>query len=150
MPLFPFVIVRPNETLNSLRQQSPFLLLTILAACQEDNPELQRVLDAEVRNVVASRIILNNERTMDLLLGLLVHIAWHHYYWESLHPQQCMFLSVASGMIADLGLDGQTSYTMPAGYSTTSRLDITLLPVAYQRSAAGKRALLGWYYLCST
>lgn len=149
MALFPFVVIPPTETLATLRHQSPFLLLAILGASQEDNSELQGILDAEVRNVVALRVVLQAERNMDLLLGLLVHVAWHHYYWESMHPQQCMFLNIASGMIADLGLDGQTSYTMPAGYSSTTRLDSTLLPAAYQQSASGKRAVLGYYYLCS-
>ncbi len=78
MALFPFVVIPQEETAATLRHHSPFLLLTVLSACQEDNPCLDRQLDAEVRNVVARRIVAQGERNMDLLLGLLVHIAWHH------------------------------------------------------------------------
>ncbi len=60
-----------------------------------------------------------------------------------------MFLPIAATMIADLGLDGETSYTMPTGYCGKSRLDSTLLPASHRRSTVGKRAVLGCYYLSS-
>ncbi|KAH8888403.1 hypothetical protein GQ53DRAFT_238108 [Thozetella sp. PMI_491] len=149
MPLFPFVVIAQEETLASLRKNSPFLLVAIAGVCLEDRPKLQRLFDAEVRNEVAKRVIVQGERNMDILLGLLVHLAWHQYHWEHFPSQMFMYLQMVGCLLGDMGLDGEVAYTMPAGYPSVSRLDKTVLPARHQRTAAGMRAVLGCYYLCS-
>ena len=149
MVLFPFVMIPQMATVSALRQHSPFLLLAVCAACKGDNPQLQKHLNSELADVVAQRIIIRFERNMDLLLGLLVHVAWHHYDWHQVHLQMSMYLQMAITIMADLGLDGETSYTMPAGYSGATRLDKTLLSAAHQESTVAKRAVLGCYYFSS-
>jgi hypothetical protein len=37
---------------------------------------LQRVLGVEVRNAVASRMVINGEVSFELIQGLLVFLAW--------------------------------------------------------------------------
>ncbi|OOF93406.1 hypothetical protein ASPCADRAFT_7632 [Aspergillus carbonarius ITEM 5010] len=111
MPLFPFVII-PDEDLPTLRQNSPFLLLYLITASLENNPPLQQRMETEVRKTIATRLILNMERNMDLLLGLLVHIAWCHYYWRTYHTQVYMFLQIAMMVVVDVGLDKYENFRM--------------------------------------
>lgn len=75
-PHFPFVIVPANVSAADLRQEKPFLFLAILASASYDNMPLQRLLGAEVKKSISTRMILNGEISFDLLQGLLVYLAW--------------------------------------------------------------------------
>ena len=148
MPQFPFVIIPDSMNAISLRQEYPFLFVIIMTVSSEDRPALQKDLDHEVKRTVSTRIIMNNERNIDLLLGLLVYTAWYHYHWESMLPHMYMFLQMTVTMVADLGLDRQPNFTMRNIAASLGRPNS-----AHQRmtsdSATGKRALLGTFYLCS-
>ncbi|KAL2822683.1 hypothetical protein BDW59DRAFT_163665 [Aspergillus cavernicola] len=148
MSQFPFVIIPPEVDLATLRQQSPFLLLCILTASLEHDLAIQDALEALVRKEVADRLIVNVERNMDLLQGLLVHAAWYHYHWRTYHTHIYMLLQMAIMVVVDLGLDRQESFRMQ------------VIPIEGKEAAdqargssahtvAGQRALLGCYYLCS-
>jgi hypothetical protein len=78
-PHFPFVVIPHQVSAVQLREEKPFLFLAIMASASYENILLQRVLGAEVRRAVASRIILNGEVSFDLLQGLLVFLAWYAY-----------------------------------------------------------------------
>ncbi|KAL2855589.1 hypothetical protein BJX68DRAFT_263947 [Aspergillus pseudodeflectus] len=148
MPQFPFVIIPETTDLATLRQESPFLLLCILTACLEDNPPLQDSLELIVRKEIASRVIVGIERNMDLLQGLLVHIAWQHYHWRTYHTHMYMLLPIATMIVVDLGLDREESFRMqpiPAEDKEPEQAG----GGGQVQSAAGQRALLGCYYQCS-
>ncbi|KNG87112.1 hypothetical protein ANOM_005303 [Aspergillus nomiae NRRL 13137] len=148
MPQFPFVIISDSMNAISLRREYPFLFMTIMTVSTEDTPALQKKLGHEVKRTISTRIIMNNERNIDLLLGLLVYTAWYHYHWESMLPHMYLFLQLTVIMVADLGLDREPNFTMRNIAASLGRP-----PTAHQlstsHSAAGKRALLGTFYLCS-
>ncbi|KAJ6145692.1 hypothetical protein N7470_009587 [Penicillium chermesinum] len=73
---FPFVVVPPQTSAPQLRIEKPFLFLAILASASYKNLSLQRSLGAELRKVVALRMIMGGESSFDLLQGLLVYLAW--------------------------------------------------------------------------
>ncbi|KAB8212559.1 hypothetical protein BDV34DRAFT_208278 [Aspergillus parasiticus] len=112
MPQFPFVIIPDSMNAISLRQEYPFLFVAIMTVSTEDRPSLQKDLNHEVKRTISTRIIMNNERNIDLLLGLLVYTAWYHYHWESMLPHMYLFLQLTITMVADLGLDRQPNFTM--------------------------------------
>ncbi|KAB8245387.1 hypothetical protein BDV35DRAFT_381486 [Aspergillus flavus] len=112
MPQFPFVIIPDSMNAISLRQEYPFLFVAIMTVSTEDRPALQKDLNHEVKRNISTRIIMNNERNIDLLLGLLVYTAWYHYHWESILPHMYLFLQLTVTMVADLGLDRQPNFTM--------------------------------------
>lgn len=78
-PQFPFVVIPHHVSSVQLREEKPFLFLAIMASASYENMPLQRLLGAEVKRAVASRIILNGEVSFDLLQGLLVFLAWYAY-----------------------------------------------------------------------
>ncbi|RDK39947.1 hypothetical protein M752DRAFT_219744 [Aspergillus phoenicis ATCC 13157] len=148
MPLFPFVII-PEVSFVELRKQSPFLLLCIITACLEHKPTLQQKLEFEARTVVSTRIVMNMERDMDLLRGLLVHIAWYHYHWRIYHTQVYMLLQMAMAIVVDLGLDRYNNFKMQSiSYDGKGTEELHKGQVLYL-TPDGQRAFLGCYYLCS-
>jgi hypothetical protein len=74
---FPFVIVLPKMTLDALRRDRPFLLLSIITFGAFSNEKLQIQLELELRESLSKRIIVNCEKSLDLLQGLLVYLAWY-------------------------------------------------------------------------
>jgi hypothetical protein len=148
MPQFPFVIIPPTTDLATLRQESPFLLLCILTACLDHNPPLQDSLELIVRKEIASRVVVGIERNMDLLQGLLVHIAWQHYHWRTYHTHMYMLLPIATMIVVDLGLDREDGFRMQPIPAEDQELEHAGGHGQVQ-SAAGQRALLGCYYQCS-
>ena len=73
---FPFVLVSPQTSLDSLRREKPFLLLSILAFSAQDNRMLQQTLELEIREQLSRRVIVNGEKSMDLLQGALIYLCW--------------------------------------------------------------------------
>ncbi|KAK1573966.1 uncharacterized protein LY79DRAFT_524672 [Colletotrichum navitas] len=75
-PHFPFVIVADSEHVSSLRQTRPALCLALLAASSHDDVRLQRALGHMFNELVAARLVSGNFTCLDVLQGLLVHLAW--------------------------------------------------------------------------
>jgi hypothetical protein len=77
VPYFPFVVISQNDSLKSLRREKPFLLLSILATSSRCHKQLQDKLEMEVRKDLGQRVIVQGEKSLDLLQGLLVYLAWY-------------------------------------------------------------------------
>lgn len=148
MPLFPFVIISPETDFSSLRSHYPFLLLAILTASTEDNLPLQRKLAMEIRTVICNRLVMADERNMDLLLGLLIHVAWNHYHYETMRRQLYMVLQIAIAIVVDLGLDRDHNFGLrDIAAEVQGQEDDS--SAARRHTFVEKRALLGCYYLYS-
>jgi hypothetical protein len=74
---FPFVIVLDEWNPTSMAAERPFLLLAVITCASSQRPHLQAALAEEFRKTLAARIIVDGERNLDLLQGLLVHLSWY-------------------------------------------------------------------------
>jgi hypothetical protein len=108
----------------------PLLTVAVCVSTSSARPEAQSRLLRAFRHAVSSKIFLTSEKSLDILLGLLVHIAWSHHSLS--HVQLYQHLHLIAAMAADQGL-----------YVPTSSADET--PNALERN----RALIGSYYLCA-
>lgn len=54
----------------------PFLLLGILTAMSMPDVYAHRRLDAKFKRVLCERTVERDEKSLDLLQGLLVYLAW--------------------------------------------------------------------------
>uniref|UniRef100_A0A093UR65 Uncharacterized protein n=1 Tax=Talaromyces marneffei PM1 TaxID=1077442 RepID=A0A093UR65_TALMA len=72
---FPFVSIPENITAETLCQKWPFLLLSILVISSADEPILQKALDERFRKVLATRVVMQGEKSLDYLHGLLVYLS---------------------------------------------------------------------------
>jgi hypothetical protein len=146
MVQFPFVIIPTHLGVPTLRRQFPFLLMCTITACLEHKASLQHGME-QVREFIATRLVINSERSLDLLLGLLVHVAWNHYHWHIHDSQASMFLQMAVMIVIDLGLD-KGNFAMQASPPIRWAADQHEKDSSCWISTA-QRAFLGCYYLCS-
>lgn len=102
-PYFPFVVFSHDTDAQTLRRDSPFLFLAIMTASVEDQIILQKTLWLEIREIIGRRIVVAGEKSLDLLQGLLVHVCWYHYRFQTPDGQMIMFLSMAVALLVNLG-----------------------------------------------
>ena len=72
---FPCVDMRVMD-FEHLRRSRPFLFLCILASTTSLKPDVCAKLDVQVRETIAQRVIIQAEKSVDLLEGTLVYLAW--------------------------------------------------------------------------
>lgn len=77
LPYFPVTIISDEASVPSLARERPFVLLAILAATS-GGKSLQghNLYDEEFRKVLGLKFVTGGERSLDLLVGLLIYVAW--------------------------------------------------------------------------
>jgi hypothetical protein len=75
-PTFPFVHIPVEATVPSLSRSSPFLLLAILTTASIRDQPLYLQMDYEFRRVLGLKVIVERQKSLDFLQGLLIYIAW--------------------------------------------------------------------------
>ncbi|KAF2012929.1 hypothetical protein BU24DRAFT_465278 [Aaosphaeria arxii CBS 175.79] len=130
---FPFVTLPSGAFFQDLLQQRPILMFAAFTVASYDSATLQLTLSREFRNVVMVRT-MKGDKSLDLVQGLLVFIAWHHHYMDSQAISIRTLLQLCIGIATDLGLDNLSS----GSYSRDQ-----------SQHREGKRAYLGCYYLSS-
>lgn len=72
---FPFVHIPQAMTARQLQQQYPFFWYNIMAiTCK--NADRQLLMSDVVRKYIAQKMMIENEKSMDLLWGLMTFMSW--------------------------------------------------------------------------
>ncbi|KAK4954362.1 hypothetical protein LTR10_007793 [Elasticomyces elasticus] len=103
-PSSPFVVLPSNLNAVQMFEQNPFLLHAIVVVAYfHDLSEQQRLVKHLMRDV-SQRILLDNEKSVGILQGLLTFVAWYHphVFWGQ---QVTNLLHLAIAMTIDLGID---------------------------------------------
>ena len=75
MPFFPITVIPTTMSAKELRQERPFLWLCIMAITSKST-EQQKALNREMRLTLGRESLLEGKHNLDLLLGLITHVAW--------------------------------------------------------------------------
>jgi hypothetical protein len=73
---FPFVIVPDRVSAIELAQTKPFLYKAVLMVASYHDKTGQRKMTKDIFEYLSSHMIIANEKSLDLLQGLLVLMAW--------------------------------------------------------------------------
>jgi hypothetical protein len=73
---FPFVVVPPEATSESLRAERPMLWKAILTAASCLKPSQQEAMGLELVEEFSTRLLLKGEKSLDLLQSILIYLAW--------------------------------------------------------------------------
>ena len=73
---FPFLNVPSSSEMISFRCERPFLLLAVFTIAARYRPKLHELLRGELCKVLGMRLIVEASKNLDLLQGLLAHLAW--------------------------------------------------------------------------
>ena len=71
----PFIVIPPLTTAHQLRQERPFLWLSIMAVASTQSTQ-QKTLSKKVREVFGREAYLEGTRNIDLLLAVLTYATW--------------------------------------------------------------------------
>jgi hypothetical protein len=106
LQFFPFIHIPPPniKTAQQLKQESPFLWRCI-AAIQTKDRSLQTQLVVELRRVAGERLLVDCQKDIDLLQGLLVYLAWITYQSQPQKSSFCVYSQLAIALVVELGLD---------------------------------------------
>lgn len=72
---FPFIIVPESTTAQDLRLDRPFLWLCIMSVTSKSTVQL-KALGREIKITMGREILVEGKNNIDLLLGMLVFVAW--------------------------------------------------------------------------
>ncbi|KAJ5958029.1 uncharacterized protein N7479_005179 [Penicillium vulpinum] len=150
---FPFFMVPSHATVLKMCKEQPFALVAALAAATSSEKEVQKSLGDKFRTCALHTIMVHNERSLDLLNGVLVYLAWYQFYYIPKKEQFNQLLHIAIGMVDDMGLNLRPAEAM----NTKIGLRLThyrkvLTPSANHDeffSPEARRAYLGCFYLSS-
>ncbi|KAK3691770.1 hypothetical protein LTR37_018428 [Vermiconidia calcicola] len=146
-PSMPFIVIPTNATAQQLSADKPVLLLAIcVVTCFHDFPQQQVMLKNLMRSL-SERILMNNEKSIDILQGILVFVAWYHPHIFH-RPQVTNLLHLAIAMITDLGFDRPVQQCGDFKSATTKAVHgppaVSRVPTLEEH-----RILLGTFYLTS-
>ncbi|RKU43004.1 hypothetical protein DL546_002685 [Coniochaeta pulveracea] len=100
---FPCVYISNNLSAAQLRGERPFLWFTImLVTCQSTNAQFR--IGVTWRSIISQKMVVENEKTMDLLQGLLVFLGWSHYNKKD-KPYLGVFSNLAKSLVYDMALN---------------------------------------------
>ncbi|KAH0491439.1 hypothetical protein TgHK011_002871 [Trichoderma gracile] len=100
----PAVVFPPSTTVMELRKTKPTLFLAIMAAATGENHSLQRVLQRELMQLFAEKVIVTGEKNLELVQAMHVAVIW---YWPPEHFEELKFyqlVHIAAVMAIDIGL----------------------------------------------
>lgn len=75
-PNFPFVMIPPSANVHSLHAESPGLFWAIIAAVAPQPFPIQQGIRLWFRQYIADHMIVRQEKSLQLLQAILVHVAW--------------------------------------------------------------------------
>lgn len=76
VPEFPFVPMLDSLASHEFYSESRFLFWTILAAVSPLKEKVQMEFKAWFRKYLAEHVVMGQERSLDILQGILVYLAW--------------------------------------------------------------------------
>ncbi|EXJ70391.1 uncharacterized protein A1O5_06459 [Cladophialophora psammophila CBS 110553] len=149
---FPFVPIPEKVSIEELAATQPFTLHAILMVSSDENKDLQRMLEKSFRDQILRTVMIDGERSIDLLMALIVYLAWYHFFYIPIKQQFYQTLQIAISICVDLKLDRPPETATLSTLQRGRSLEDPLLPDAtsdqfYSRSA--RRAYVGCYCLAT-
>ena len=127
---FPFVTLAPNPDPYRMINERPFTTLAICVIASPARPNVQQRLAQCFRQALSQKAVVQGDRNLDLLLGLLTYLAWPHHFATThrVYP----LLHLLAGIAADLGYYEQSPMSNTINVADGAR----------------ERAFVGCFHLC--
>ncbi|RAH75841.1 hypothetical protein BO86DRAFT_374025, partial [Aspergillus japonicus CBS 114.51] len=146
LPYLPFIHFPSGTTARRLQRERPFTWLCVMAVAAKSAKQRSALCD-RVKEIVARKAVLDyGGRDLDLLLGILIFIAWYQVFRKL---NLIMFSQLAIAVVCDLSLDKPSSLENSLLLCLHSSVDDDPPPLPV-RSKEERRAVLGCYLLTSS
>ena len=146
---FPFVTIPYDATAYSMLQDRPLVLHAALAAAASSEVHLQKALEKSFKEVMLRKLVLEAQKSLDLLQSILICMAWGHFFNVPKRDVSYQLLQMTFGLCVDLGLN------LTPAVATKEKAGLHLDHYKPSRdgedgrfwSREARRAFLGCYYL---
>jgi hypothetical protein len=133
---FPFVVVDSALDVDTLRQEQPFLFLSIMSIMAYRKPSIQRALGEAFRRQIGTRIVGSSHKGLEMLQGLLLYSAYYHYYYRPRQQQLVLMTQMCVALAQELRLSIKAK---SRGFSDAPSI----------LTRAESRAMLGTFYIAA-
>ena len=147
-PQMPIVVFSSDISPETIRKRSPILFLAVLSvASGQDHPDLQATLTKEIMRILADRVFVHGEKSLELVQALQVVTIW---YWPEPNgdSKYYQFIHMTAVMAIDLGMHRR----QPLLILRKEQILGLPKPKSYLSDPCTtecRRAWLGCYLLCS-
>ncbi|MCJ1383625.1 hypothetical protein MMC17_006739 [Xylographa soralifera] len=148
---FPFVVIPAGTTAQCLRREKPFLYQMIILSASGRNLWDPKACRRLVTEYLGLHVLVREEKSLDLLQGLLVYISWGNYQFY-IEGQMTSLLQLAVALMTDLGLNRPPDRASPKQRSMIDDAKAALGIIAKSQTQGFDeyRAFAGCFYLTST
>ncbi|KAB5580000.1 hypothetical protein GE09DRAFT_1080496 [Coniochaeta sp. 2T2.1] len=155
VPHLPGVVFEAGTTAAEIRKTKPVLFLAIMAVSSSEMPSVQRTLTKELMQILADKVIVVGEKSLELVQALQVAVMW---YWPPEHFEELKFyqlVHIAAVMAIDIGL-GRKKSIMGGGLGLRKHIPAEWRqqhfkkhPLPDSTSLEARRAWLACYFLAT-
>lgn len=104
-PRYPLVVLPTSYSAAQCREEKPLLFLAIIAAAAgRSNPYLYSTLNAEVMQEHTCRIVLGNEKSVEMVQAMIVTVVWYHPPDKFSQAKFFELIHMAATVAMDIGL----------------------------------------------
>ncbi|OAA71309.1 hypothetical protein ISF_01860 [Cordyceps fumosorosea ARSEF 2679] len=147
LPGLPFLHLPSDMSAKALKMERPFLWLSIMNLASDSHSQ-QQFLREKVRREMSERIIMNHERNMDIVQGLIANLGWATLNTgPGARPFVVLFSQLATLVIYEQGMmrPPNQEHFSSVGFKAWNMS--TLTPKA--RTMDERRAVLSLWFLTS-
>jgi hypothetical protein len=149
---FPFIYIPPTMTAAEFRAERPLTWLAIMLASSKSTPQ-QVAIGHKIRRIAAEKLLIEHDRSIDLLNMLLAFLGWANYQLgPSSRPFLCMYMHLAMSLTYDLGLTkpfADPSISNPACFKSHG-VSPWKLPPQGPRTMEDRRSVLACYLISAS
>ncbi|KAK4862913.1 hypothetical protein LT330_010743 [Penicillium expansum] len=104
LQFLPLIHIPATTTAGDLKRQSPFLWRCI-SAVESKHTARQATLCVRIRELAGKRLLVDCDKSLDLLQGVLVYLAWVTLHSQPQKSSLCMYSQMVIGLVFELGLN---------------------------------------------
>ncbi|KAL2816419.1 hypothetical protein BDW59DRAFT_10034 [Aspergillus cavernicola] len=151
LPFLPYIHIPPHVAAAEVKAGSPFLWRCLVTLHCNDTARRQK-LHIEVKEVAAKALLVEGQRSLDLLQGILAYIGWIGSESQPRKVSLGPSMQMAVSLVLDIGLNRPP----PQNPEILNSLVLKTGPgycrpwISLVRTMNERRAVLGCFLLCST
>lgn len=153
LPQYPIVDLPEGIATEHVRETRLTLFLAVLAAASGILvPSIFRDLNTELLQVLASRVVVNGEKTLELVQAMIIMAAWYFPPDRFENLKHYQYIHMAATMAMDIGLGDASIFSRPELDESPASLSHTSPKDSLESidSTLGRcRTILACYLLCA-
>lgn len=147
--IFPVLASQRYADIQTLRESQPVKLLAMLNVGSHCESNLHQLIDNELREELGKRILVEGEKSLDVLQALLVYLAYYHLHFNPYSQQLYVYQGLATSLAVELGIYRSSRRPQPGIVSQSPFSPDHAPEPSKEDIMEDKRTAVCCYYICS-